>query len=177
MSEDQINHMIIRFLRWKLPEDFSPDAGISFKASYNENTQHPFKHEPTGTNLFNWAQAEAMVRYMIAPAGAVNDDIKNRLLELENDDALPDYATQSFQEAATEIERLREALKMEQEKFQLETLRTSGCAALLRRWMTMATSGSSESGSSDTIWGLVKASDKLPSTPSNILQPAKEPKP
>jgi len=110
MNDDQINRMISRFLGWKLPENFSPDAGISFKAPYNENTRYTFKHEPTGTNLFNWAQADEMVRYMIA-SPAMSNDITNRLLELANDYALPDYATQSFQEAAAEIERLREALK------------------------------------------------------------------
>lgn len=32
MTEDQIKHMVNRFLQWKLPEHFRPDAGISFKA-------------------------------------------------------------------------------------------------------------------------------------------------
>jgi hypothetical protein len=32
MTEDQIKHMANRFLGWKLPSNFSPDAGISFKA-------------------------------------------------------------------------------------------------------------------------------------------------
>jgi len=65
MTEAQIKYMVQRFLSWRLPDDFSPDAGISFKAEYNENTQWPSKHEPTGTNLFDAGQATAMVRYMI----------------------------------------------------------------------------------------------------------------
>lgn len=65
MNEDQIKHMVNRFLSWKLPANFSPDAGISFKADYNEHTAHPAKHEPTGTNLFDATQATEMVRYMI----------------------------------------------------------------------------------------------------------------
>lgn len=65
MTEDQIKHMVNRFLGWKLPANFSPDAGISFKADYNEHTAHPAKHEPSGTNLFDATQADAMVRYMI----------------------------------------------------------------------------------------------------------------
>lgn len=64
MTEAQIKHMVDRFLGWKLPENFSPDAGITFKATFNEHTAHPMKHEPTGTNLFDATQAEAMVRYM-----------------------------------------------------------------------------------------------------------------
>jgi hypothetical protein len=66
MTEDQIKHMVNRFLGWRLPENFNPDAGISFKKFYNE--QMPFgpqKHEPVGTNLFDIDQATAMVRYMI----------------------------------------------------------------------------------------------------------------
>jgi hypothetical protein len=72
--DDQIKHMVNRFLGWKLPANFNPDAGISFKATFNENTEHPLKHEPTGTNLFDATQAEVMVRYMIdgLPTGAAS---------------------------------------------------------------------------------------------------------
>jgi hypothetical protein len=31
MTDDQIKHMVNRFLNWRLPESFSPDCGISFK--------------------------------------------------------------------------------------------------------------------------------------------------
>jgi len=65
MTDDQIKHMVNRFLSWKLPENFNPDAGISFKAAFNEHTAHPMRHEPSGTNLFDATQADAMVRYMI----------------------------------------------------------------------------------------------------------------
>ena len=65
MTDDQIKQMVDRFLSWKLPEDFRPDAGISFKAEFNENTPFPMKHAPSGTNLFDARQAEAMVRYML----------------------------------------------------------------------------------------------------------------
>lgn len=65
MTEAQISHMVSRFLGWRLPENFNPDGGVSFKATFNENTPHPMKHEPTGTNLLDATQAEAMVRHMI----------------------------------------------------------------------------------------------------------------
>ena len=65
MKDDQIKYMVDRFLGWRLPDSFNPDAGISFKAHFNENTAHPMKHEPTGTNLFDATQAEAMIRYLI----------------------------------------------------------------------------------------------------------------
>jgi len=65
MTESQIKHMVTRFLAWKLPENFSPDAGISFQRDYNQTTPWPMKHEPSGTNLFDATQADAMVRHML----------------------------------------------------------------------------------------------------------------
>lgn len=65
MSDEQIKHMVERFLSWKLPENFNPDGGISFKAEFNEHTPWPMMHEPSGTNLFDYTQAEAMVRHML----------------------------------------------------------------------------------------------------------------
>lgn len=73
MTDEQIEHMVQRFLGWKLPETFSPDAGISFKAEFNDSPAamqvfgltEPCRHEPQGTNLFDYTEAEAMVRYMV----------------------------------------------------------------------------------------------------------------
>lgn len=76
MTDDQIKHMVNRFLGWRLPENFSPDAGISFKPTFNDHMPFgPQKHGPIGTNLFDATQAEAMVRYMIdgMPVGATGD--------------------------------------------------------------------------------------------------------
>lgn len=64
-SDAKIKHMVDRFLGWRLPENFSPDAGISFKRTFNEHTQWPMKNEPIGTNLFDASQATEMVRYMV----------------------------------------------------------------------------------------------------------------
>lgn len=65
MTEDQIKHMVFRFLSWRLPEDFSPDGGISFKAEFNQHTEFPMKHEPVGTNLLDASQARKMIEFMI----------------------------------------------------------------------------------------------------------------
>ena len=65
MNDEQIRHMVNRFLGWRLPEHFSPDAGISFNPTFNEHTAHPMRHEPVGTNLLDAQQAEAMVRYLV----------------------------------------------------------------------------------------------------------------
>lgn len=65
MTEDQIKHMAARFCGWKLPENFNPDAGISFKPTFNDWMETPMRHNPTGTNLFTYDQAIEMVRYMV----------------------------------------------------------------------------------------------------------------
>lgn len=56
-----INQMVSNFLGWKLPDDFSPDAGITY---YRNSVFKGF--EPRGTNLFNADQAKAMIEYMLA---------------------------------------------------------------------------------------------------------------
>ncbi len=66
LSDEQIKHMRDRFLGWKLPENFNPDAGISFKKTFNEDQSWgPDYYEPSGTNLFDAQQAEEMIRYML----------------------------------------------------------------------------------------------------------------
>jgi len=84
MTDKQVKHMVDRFLGWRLPDPFRPDAGISFKAAFNEHLPGgPMRHQPTGTNLFSGEQAEAMVRYMIdglvaTPASMLTDAIADR---------------------------------------------------------------------------------------------------
>lgn len=65
MRDEQIKYMANRFLAWRLPENFQPDGGISFKPIRNEGTPYVGKNEPVGTNLFDAIQAEEMVRYMV----------------------------------------------------------------------------------------------------------------
>jgi len=65
LTEEQIKYMRDRFLAWKLPEDFTPDAGISVKKTFNDHLPEPMKYEPSGTNLFDAGQAEDMIRYML----------------------------------------------------------------------------------------------------------------
>jgi Holliday junction resolvasome RuvABC endonuclease subunit len=65
MTDAQIKHMVDRFLAWRLPDNFNPDGGVSFKREFNEHTAHPMKHQPVGTNLLDAQQAEEMVRHMI----------------------------------------------------------------------------------------------------------------
>lgn len=56
--------MVQRFLGWRLPENFLPDAGISFNPEYNVAYnaalgKPPARFQPVGTNLFAADQAEA----------------------------------------------------------------------------------------------------------------------
>jgi hypothetical protein len=69
MNDQHIKQMVERFLQWKLPEDFNPDAGISFEPTYNTGTEYVGKHQPVGTNLLTYTQAEAMVRFIVADIG------------------------------------------------------------------------------------------------------------
>jgi hypothetical protein len=78
MTEEQIKYMVNRFLGWKLPSDFNPDGGITFNPEYNveynaKRGLPPARHEPTGTNVFDYNQAMSMVRYMIE---GMSDSIK-----------------------------------------------------------------------------------------------------
>jgi hypothetical protein len=68
MAEASIQGAVNRFLGWKLPADFAPDCGISFKRE--SDYEHPefgrTKYEPIGTNLFHAEQAKAMFEYCLA---------------------------------------------------------------------------------------------------------------
>ncbi len=56
--------MVDRFLGWKLPADFGPDAGISFEPKY----EHDSPHWPTGTNLLHAGQAKEMLQHVVGGA-------------------------------------------------------------------------------------------------------------
>lgn len=67
------DEMVTRFLSWKLPANFNPDCGITFKREYNEHMSWgPNIHEPVGTNLLDAEQARAMLEHVLA-APALGD--------------------------------------------------------------------------------------------------------
>jgi len=73
-----IKIMVDKFLCWKLPEHFRPDAGISFTPEYNveymaAQGKPPCRHEPVGTNLFSADQAEQMFEYCFPDTVEVNE--------------------------------------------------------------------------------------------------------
>jgi hypothetical protein len=59
-----VDEAVNRFLCWKLPQDFAPDAGIRFTPTPR---QPGWAHDPwpVGTNLFNAAQARAMFEHCL----------------------------------------------------------------------------------------------------------------
>ena len=75
MTDEQIKEITMRFLRWPLPDDFSPDCGISFEPMRNVGTRYEGRHEPVGTNLLNYSQAEAMVRHILSVEPLVKEGV------------------------------------------------------------------------------------------------------
>ncbi len=70
VNEKIIEHMTQRFLQWRLPDNFAPDAGISFNPYFNveymaKQGKPPMRHQPVGTNLLCFDQAKEMVVFML----------------------------------------------------------------------------------------------------------------
>lgn len=60
--ETVVDEMVTRFLSWKLPDDFAPDAGIMFTPGHVTPSSPLW---PTGTNLLSASQTKAMILYML----------------------------------------------------------------------------------------------------------------
>lgn len=103
MNDEQIKYMVNRFLTWRLPENFNPDAGISFKREYNENTPWPMKNEPVGTNLFDATQAEEMIRYLLEGLPAASDSGSGQAMGYQGDAEAFRQAMQQHREIAMKI--------------------------------------------------------------------------
>lgn len=70
-----IDNMVSKFLGWRLPEDFSPDCGISFV--HNDYWGKYPNNWPIGTNLFNAVQAKAMIENILSAPQKVERDEDN----------------------------------------------------------------------------------------------------
>lgn len=67
MGKLDIEKMVSRFLSWKLPKDFCPDAGISFKPTKPyEGDEFGNSWWPVGTNLLTADQARQMFEYVLS---------------------------------------------------------------------------------------------------------------
>jgi len=62
--DELIKHMTDRFLGWKLPEDFAPDAGIKFSTTFPPSSPA----WPIGTNLFTADQVKQMFEHCLEAA-------------------------------------------------------------------------------------------------------------
>lgn len=64
-EDDALDRAVSRFLSWKLPADFAPDAGIAFHPGHVTISSPLW---PTGTNLLTAAQARDMLRRVLGVA-------------------------------------------------------------------------------------------------------------
>ena len=72
-----IDELVNRFLRWKLPKDFNPDGGISFKRIPDFPELNKWEYEPVGTNLFSAEQAKEMFEYCLKEEPVVLNNMSN----------------------------------------------------------------------------------------------------
>lgn len=84
MTNEQIEHMVSRFLSWKLPDDFSPDGGVEFRKFWGIRREPACQNKPTGTNLLNYPQAKAMVLHMITGLPEGDHEFDGPLTDAEN---------------------------------------------------------------------------------------------
>jgi hypothetical protein len=69
LTDADVKAMVDRFLGWKLPKDFCPDAGISFKPTKPyEGDEYGNSWWPIGTNLLTAEQAKAMFIHALGGA-------------------------------------------------------------------------------------------------------------
>jgi len=105
-------HMVTRFLGWKLPEDFNPDNGVSFKATFNDWMDNPPKCNPVGTNLFNVDQTTEMVRYLLEGCPTSDARIAELAAQLEeaetNIDLKADWIEATMNDMGRDEQRIAE---------------------------------------------------------------------
>lgn len=82
MASDPLSQMVDRFLAWELPKDFTPDAGISFKPTFNDHLPVLMKHNPVGTNLLTAIQAKAMLEHVAGPFLARAAELEECLMRI-----------------------------------------------------------------------------------------------
>lgn len=85
-----IKEMVSRFLGWKLPKDFAPDAGIRFAPGPIQQPDGPYW--PSGTNLFHAGQAQEMFEHCLpAISQASQDVLAERRRQIETEGWTPEH--------------------------------------------------------------------------------------
>lgn len=80
MGRDQfISKAVDRFLGWRLPKDFYPDCGISFKPPEKPHPDVLYEYWPVGTNLFTADQAKAMFEHCIQEREVIMPRVEEQL--------------------------------------------------------------------------------------------------
>ena len=131
MSE-YIKRMSDKFLSWKLPRGFSPDAGISFRPGSETTYSKPYW--PTGTNLFTADQARAM---FVHCADDLCEDLARKDADLHSQGrTLLDVQAQ-LAAAQAENERLRFALQGLHDD-NADYLRINNLGGYDNHWMVIA---------------------------------------
>jgi hypothetical protein len=102
---NQIDVMVNRFLFWKLPKNFAPDSFISFDGAKHDTWGGYPNSWPTGTNLFDAAQAREMLDHVAQP---LLIQIETRNAEVEHLFALCETYKVFLAEANAEIAELCE---------------------------------------------------------------------
>lgn len=80
---DELKTMVNRFLAWKLPADFYPDCHIHFDREKAEKLGPQLW--PSGTNLLNANQAEAMIQHVAEPLTADLATLRATITRLEGE--------------------------------------------------------------------------------------------
>lgn len=79
MSREQfIQEAVNRFLGWKLPKDFHPDCGITFKAP-EKHHDSLYEDWPVGTNLLTAEQAKIMFEHCIQERKVIMPQVEEQL--------------------------------------------------------------------------------------------------
>lgn len=124
--------MVNRFLAWKLPEDFHPDAGISFSPHFNveynaKRGLPPQRHDPIGTNLLTATQAEEMLAHVTAPLQAELDRLMLEFCPEEMDEAQKANWAKHQRAATPEEEAAVQSALSQSRPMKQECIDAGGC--------------------------------------------------
>lgn len=113
MNKKQMAQMVNAFLGWKLPKDFAPDAGISFKPTKPyEGDELGNSWWPIGTNLLTADQARQMLTEVVRPdmeAVCLMESTANMLRGMTLDPAIPAHAKDAMRDRIAELEAVVES--------------------------------------------------------------------
>lgn len=99
LSQEQLNQMAERFIRWPVPSSVSPDPCVMENKTYKEK----WGHSLSGTNFFTYEEAKQMLAFCMA--------------ETDFDKAVQEMCTK-IKSQQEEIEKLGEMVRLEKRRNQ-----------------------------------------------------------